>query len=245
MAPFFAFMATIASLGMVAALVIGHGLERLQLGVSLHMLLGLGSAIFTALLHCLVIGIFTGSGKDARLLVEQLKLSSEYLATVKKFRRTIFPPALKAMGALLMMAVLGGALGYGKLPGFLVLAHPVLAWVAVAYNIRIFFKEYRIIAENSVFIRRVNGEATEAFTHIPDMPEPAPEFLPDDEFATHAHALGRFLCFLGYNVWLPYIYLRYAMALLWVWWPPFLGASLLLILAGKYLQKKYTLHIVG
>ena len=237
---FFAVCALLSSLALVLSLGSGYLLGGFNLSPHNHMLLGLGAALFASILHCLVFAIFTGSGKDARLLVERLGLKAEYGATVKIFRRKIFPPALNAIGLLLIMVILGGALGAGRLPGPLRWAHPIVAWLTIFYNLKIFWKEYLIIKENTVFIQRVNSDAAQAFEGAPPLMESTPDQFTPNEFATHVRAMGRFLCFLAYNLWLPYLYLRFSMALLWVRWEPFLVVSLALFIVGKYFQFKYT-----
>ncbi len=241
----FAILASLDSLAMIAALFLGHFLARLGLTVQTHMLMGLGSAIFAALLHCLVFAIFTGSGKDARLLVDSLGLNAEYIETVRRFRQGVFPLAMNAIGALLVMAVFGGALGAGFGGWFVGVLHPVVAWLAVGYNIFIFWHELQFIAANSRFIARVNTDAAVAIKSLVPDETLSVQRLSESEFATLAHAMGRFFCFLGVNLWLPYLYLRFAMALLWVSWKPFLAGSLILYVLGRALQRKYRLYIIG
>lgn len=241
MTGFFATGAFIASFGLLGSLAIGHGFIFSDVPLRFHLLLGLGSAVFTSLLHCLVFAIFTGSGKDARLLVERFSLSAGHLAAVKRFRREIFPPALKAIGALLLVSILGGAIDSGKLPGVLAYLHPVIGWFAVAYNLWVFKKELLVIAANGRFIRQVNEEAARELAVRAEAPQNTPETMAEGEFARHAHAMGRFCCFLAYNAWLPYLYLRFSMAMHSVSWKPFLAVSLVLWCTGKYWQRRYAI----
>jgi hypothetical protein len=243
MATFFAILSTIGSALLLAAIGFGHFGAQWGVPLSTHFLTGLIAAITAAAAHCLVFGIFTGSGKDTRELVQDLHLDPEYAKRTKAFRKKTFPGAMYAILLLLLTSILGGAAPKSY---FWALTHGVLAWVSFVYNLKTFWLEYRCIRENAAILADVNSRAGAVLSTQP--PPPVSEVpLMDQatdpkEWGTHVYALGKFLSFLGYNVWLPYIYLRFTVGMggaisLPLW--PFLGGSLLLLLAGWYLRAKY------
>lgn len=239
MARFFASFAIICTLALAASLVAGMGG---WFGPAGHMLLGLGSALLAACLHCLVFAIFTGSGKDTRLLVQDLALNQQYVARTKAFKREVFPPALYAIGWLFATTTAGGAIA--AWPGSPVARyfHLFLAWFTFFYNVRTFWREALAVAENSrilVEVNRVAGDAVwkarREHGSAPTDADPASELA----FETHAYALGKFLCFLGLNVWLVYLYFRVIMG--WIGVPlwPFLALSAAFLAGGYYLRWRY------
>lgn len=245
---------TVLSLGLyVYAIVLGQGWVKLDSGVYGHLLVGLGAGILAVCLHCLVFAIFTGSGKDARLLVEDLKLDPKELIKIKQFKRTVFPPALYAILATLLTTSMGGIISSGgSKPVFFYTVHGILAWVTLVYNAKVFWVEVRAIAENSRIIFELNRTAARVLEKVPkaestkveDNFDLVPDVgtLPESEFGRHAYALGKFLSFMSYNAWLPYIYLRYIVGWLEVSVWPFLTFSVLSFFVGIFLRQRYSLY---
>jgi hypothetical protein len=246
MAAFFLALAWLSSLGLFSTLLTVHLHTVIGLNIGTHMIFGLSSAVFAALVHCLVFAIFTGSGKDTRLVVQGLNLDPTFLKTTRDFKKTVFPPAMQAIGLLLLMVILGGAWGAAKSRVFaqvFSVAHPLLAWLTFFFNVRVFIIEHKAVAENSALIRKVNRSVFEVSKAL----EPSEDARPTDfpasaltelEWNQTVYGLGRFLSFVGYNIWLPYIYLKYAVAAYWVHWLPFLVVSILLMGAGWWLKRK-------
>lgn len=223
----------------------GYGHGALGLPTLWHLLLGLTAVILSVSAHCLIFGIFTGSGKDTRELVQDLHLDPTYTARTKSFRPVVFPPALYAILLLVVAAVMGGALGAHSQSLWLRWGHGLLMWFTVLYNLRAFFIEYQAVKENAQILASLNREAgatvgnvaTPAFSTVePVMLSAAAEH---HEWGAHVFALGKFLCFLGWNVWLPFIYLKYIVGyfMMPVW--PYLLGSLALLGGGQFLKYRY------
>ena len=237
MAKFFGFSAVISTILFVLSVVYG------VIGVPNHMLWGLVAAVFAASLHCIVFAIFTGSGKDTRLLVEDLNLNQEYVKKTKVFKRTVFPPALYAILYLLILTTLGGACSNTShvWVGWL---HGLWALFTIYYNIKTFWLEYKAIGVNSGILKELNLKAGEVLhDQVPEITEftvgNEPQKVADLDWETHVYAFGKFLGFLSLNTWLVYIYFRFIMGetrtLIW----PFILVSGLLWLSGFILRKKY------
>lgn len=235
MAGFFGIGAIGASLMLFTGIALGH------LGSGAHLLLVLAGSVLAVSLHCLVFGIFTGAGKDTRELVQDLNLDRDWALKTKAFRKTNFPPALYSIFFLMFAIFAGGALSTRMTPIFH-WVHGILAWGAVLYNVKTFWLEYASIRENSRILKQVNREAAKAASGVQwkqVIPNIDLEPVSPVEWGTHVFALGKFLCFLGYNLFLPYIYTRYIMGMIKMPFWPYLTAAVVLVLSGYYLRMKY------
>ncbi len=234
-------MAAISELLLISTLLLGHAPYWVGLTTTAHVFFGLGSALLAILTHCLVFAIFTGSGKDAREVTEDLFLRPHFVKETKRFRRENFSIALYGILALLVVVILGGALGSSGSQVIRVM-HLAAAWLAIAYNGRIFWKESIAVRENSRLIETLNSEAAQISSKNENQDSDVPLLSQTKEhleWTNHVHALGRFLCFLGYNVWLPYLYLRFIMGYLYLPLWPFIALFSLLLLGGIYLRWSY------
>jgi len=245
MTGFFGFAAVLSSILLGTSIALGY------LGHPYHLLVSLSAAFVAISAHCLIFGIFTGAGKDTRELVQDLHLNPEFVGQTKAFRKVNFPPALYAILLILLTAILGGALStagssiWGSV-------HGLLAWVTFAYNIKTFWLEFRSVRENAAILRRVNSEAVKATLENPglvetslfDSPE-AVDGLGGYEWGSHVFALGKFLCFLGWNTYLPYIYMRFIMGMLTLPIWPFLALSGIFFSMGYFLRWKYRKYRPG
>jgi hypothetical protein len=242
MANFFGFASLVGTALFLAALGLGHFSAALGAQPFHHLVLGLTAAIWSVSLHCLVFGIFTGAGKDTRLLVEDLRLSPDFVKRMKAFKFKVFPPALYAILAILVVTSLGGALS-AKSAGWLRWLHFGCAWLVFFYNTKVLRMEWRAIRENGELLRRVNEEAARhavpsaspQYREVAVLADAAEQF----DWGTHVFAFGRFLTFLAYNTWLPYLYLRFIVGYVRMPWWPYLALSAALYLAGSYLKLRY------
>lgn len=201
------------------------------------MLLGLLAGILTVSLHCLIFAIFTGSGKDVRELVQERGLESQFIKRTKGFKKTVFPPALYAVLFVVLTTTFGGALAVThSLPARIL--HIILAWVTFLYNLKTCFLEYRAVKENRGIIGAINRLAADMAGVASGSPAEA-DSTDQSELGLTIYALGKFLIFSGYNVWLPYLYLRFSVGLFRLTFWPFLAVSLILLSGGYYLKWRY------
>jgi len=239
MTGFFGFSAVLSSLLLGASVALGY------LGHSQHLMVSLLAAFVSISAHCLIFGIFTGAGKDTRELVQDLHLNPEFIQLTKAFRKKTFPSALYAILMVLITAILGGSLSKVT-NSYWASLHGLMAWATLFYNVKTFWLEYRCVGENSEILKKVNLEATRATLQDPSL-APVTQFddpqavdgLGGYEWGSHVFALGKFLCFLGWNTFLPYIYMRFIMGMitLSVW--PFICLSLVFFSLGYFLRWKY------
>lgn len=248
MARFFAAAAALGTALYVAALFLGHFGAQFGALPFHHLVVGLSAGIAAVSLHCLVFAIFTGAGKDTRLLTEDLGLDPRFHKRMKAFKMEVFPPALYAILAVLVVTALGGARSTSA-GAWIDWLHPIAAWLVFYYNTRVFVQEYRAIKENASILARVNEEAGRraappAAPKIAEVPVLA-DAVEELAWGTHVYALGRFLTFLAYNTWLPYVYLRFIVGYITMPWWPYLLLSLGLYLGGAYLKVRYREHQPG
>jgi|GEM_PF-1251881 len=240
MASFFRFLILLTTFGFLGSFLLGSVSESLPQLAMWHMLVGLGTTLIAATAHCLVFAIFTGAGKDTRILVSDLALNPAWTEKAKSFRRIAFPIAMKAILLLLILAVLGGAAGkYTPLRW----AHWGLALLTSLYHIKAFLIELSCIEENKRLLETVNVAAAAQPSSLKPVLAGEPEILAmaadDWEWGQHVFAFGRFLGFMSWQVWLVFIYLRFIMGYYEISWMPFLALSFLLLGAGYYLRLKY------
>ncbi len=239
MSQFFSLFGWLCNLCFLLTLVSGY----FQLSAVSHVLLGLFNGVLNVSLHCLVFGIFTGAGKDARELVQDLKLDARYIELTKSFRKKTFPAALYCIFLIMATILIGGTIV--KYP-LLRWGHLTLAILTFLYNFKTIRMESASVKENAAILKELNLKASNRLETNPENKKEIPEIAGYVNAATetldwnsHVHALGKFLCFLGWNIWLPYIYLRFVMGHYWVSVIPFGVSSLFLFGFGYYLRLRY------
>lgn len=243
---FFSLLAFTSFVLNAVTLVAGHSVYFGAIPVGTHMLLGLGTTGLILCVHCLIFAIFTGAGKDTRELVQDLGLKQHYLAKVKAFRKAQFPQALYAILFTMLAALIGGARGISSSQSWAGVLHPLLGWCAFFYNSYVMLNEATAVRENARMLREVNSEAAEALKDQPEIQKQVPDIVgvvdaatTQMEWGAHVYAFGKFLVFLGVNVWLPFIYLKYIMGVSALRTLPFFGISALLIVWGYWLRASY------
>jgi len=139
------------------------------------------------------------------------------------------------------MAALGGR--------YMPWLHMGLAWVTFFYNVKVILLEYRAVRQNSQIIERLNTESLSAIKKTaPSKGTDLEEKFPGAdayEWGTHVYALGKFLCFMGGNTWLPYLYIRFIMGYVDLPLLPFIFVSLGFLCGGYYLRWRYQTYRPG
>lgn len=135
----------------------------------------------------------------------------------------------------------GGLAAARGTQGWLI-AHIAAVWITAVYNWRVLFKEAIGVRANSLLIEEVNRAAllVKPLAHSEDTSnEVLPGAIENLSWGVHVYALGKFLVFLGYNTWLPYLYFRYIMGLLTTPFLPFFAVSAIFFAGGYYLRFRY------
>lgn len=239
---FFKLFALFSVLLWGAAFAAGLWGPYLGLNSGQHLLLGLAAGITAVSVHCLIFAIFTGAGKDTRLLVEDWGLDPSFVKRAKGFKRTIFPPALYCILFILLTTSFGGLYSARAGSAAYRWLHLLLAAFTFIYHLKVLWKEVVGVEENARLIEEVNRVAAEVTSRRPLANSPdavIPGAVEEHEWGTHVYAFGKFLTFLGLNAWLVYIYFKY---ITWTsqtpFWP-FLVSSLVLLAGGGYLRLRY------
>jgi hypothetical protein len=117
-----------------------------------HALAGVVATITCCAVHCVVFTYFIATAKWVQHAVTVKQLDPALATPTRSFKLQAFPPALLAMVAVFVTALLGAArVSYGVSPVY----HHTLAWLAIAINAIVAVAEYRAIARNGQLIDRI------------------------------------------------------------------------------------------
>lgn len=164
----FLVMASLNALALAAAFGLGlpHLLDRIN-GVlpapyqpsgtvSVHFLVGLFTAVFTLLVHCLIFTYFLGTGRWVKEVARAYRLPDEQLPRrTREFKRLVFPPALFSMLAVIGASATGAAAQLAVWPWWL---HFFAAVFTLVLNGWAFLVEYRMVAANADTLDQVMAE---------------------------------------------------------------------------------------
>src|SRR5258708_1419596 len=203
--------------------------------VGFHMLWGLFTATLIILLQCLIFGFFIGSGKSIKQKVREYGLSPEWIQRTKDYKNRSYPTLMLAILFSVAAAVLGGGVSVGAVP---VGVHHVFIWIALLLNIRSLWVSYQVVVDNVSAIHRMNHEiqnlhretnvAVESQALKPEEPAgPKPRPNPAANFY-----------FLGFAVWVPYLYVKLSLGSRTFPFWPFLALSALCLLIGWFKSRK-------
>ena len=127
-----------------------------------HQALGVLTALYTCLTHCIVMMHFMGSGKGIKEAVQTHHLPNDPQTGYTRRSRRLHgrASAMATLAATLVMvaAWLGGAKDVGMLKGT---THAWFACFAVAFNLYAFWVEYKVITANTAMIREINTKIAE------------------------------------------------------------------------------------
>jgi hypothetical protein len=121
-----------------------------------HFLFGLGTAMLTLLVHCLIFTYFLGTGRWVKEVKLAYDLPDAPLPRLtRELKRKVFPPALFAM----LFAVATGAAGAAAHVGVSHwLVHATLGTLTLAVNFWAFRVEYRCLQTNGQVLEGVLQE---------------------------------------------------------------------------------------
>jgi hypothetical protein len=123
--------------------------------VSWHFIVGLFTAVFTLLVHCLIFTYFLGTGRWTKEVCRAYSIPDhEGPKQTREFKRTAFPPSLFGMLAVIATAGTGGPAQTDP-NSLLGMAHPVLAVLTLVINAWAFVVVYRTVALNAAVIDQV------------------------------------------------------------------------------------------
>jgi hypothetical protein len=156
---------TMAALLTVALLTtFGVGLYTMALEVSLyknvvylvHFTLGLFTALFALLVHCIIFTYFLGTGRWVKEVGLAYRLpDAVYPKETRELKRTAFPPALFSMLSIIATAAAGAG---RQLQLWHWGIHLTLAVLAILINLWAFRVEYRCLSTNAAVIEGVMNE---------------------------------------------------------------------------------------
>ena len=123
-----------------------------------HQAMGVLTALYTCLTHCIVMMHFMGSGKGIKEAVQTYNLPNDpqtgYTRRSRKLHGRASAMATLSATLIMVTAWLGGAKDVGILKGT---THAWFAFFAVAFNFYSFWVEYKAITTNTAMIREINA----------------------------------------------------------------------------------------
>ncbi len=123
-----------------------------------HQAMGVLTAIYTCLTHCIVMMHFMGSGKGIKEAVQTHNLPNDpqtgYTRRSRKLHARASAMATFCCLLIIAAAVLGAAKDTGRLRGT---THAWFACFVVAFNFYAFWVEYKVITENTAMIREIDA----------------------------------------------------------------------------------------
>ncbi len=143
-------LATVTTLLLLAASVLGllaPGSEQIRL---YHFLLGLFAALLTTFVHCMVMFYFIGTSKVIREAAADLQATArDYTRETRRLAGIVHPQATLALTGISVATILGGAARSEALPAWV---HLLAAIAAIALNGLAFRLEHRAARTNSQLI---------------------------------------------------------------------------------------------
>lgn len=132
-------------------------------GIRWHFFLGLGSLVFTSLVHSIVLTYFMGTGRWLEETQKAYRLSDEYFAASKKIKYRTIPLMVLGIFLLVMTGAFGAmadpAAGRSSFEGFLGFSkakvHFGMAALTVFTNMMIHINEFQAVRKNGGIIDRV------------------------------------------------------------------------------------------
>jgi hypothetical protein len=123
-----------------------------------HQAMGVLTALYTCLVHCIVMMHFMGSGKGIKEAVQTHNLPNDPQTGYTRRSRKLHgrASAMATLSALLVIVAvwLGGAKDVGMLKGA---THAWFACFAVGFNLYAFWVEYKVITANTALICEINA----------------------------------------------------------------------------------------
>ncbi len=206
--------------------------------VGLHMLWGCFTALLIIFLQCLVFGFFINSGKSIKKVVQDNRLSPDWIQKTKEYKNRCYPMLMLALLVSVMAAIVGGGVSIGSVPVWI---HQVLVWAALAVNIYSLTISYKVVVENVEAIHRINEEVGNSKT---EERSPSSAFEPEVKLPTSlssktADASSKFY-FLAITIWVPYLYVKISLgSRTFPFWPFLALSGLCLLMAWWSARKRF------
>jgi hypothetical protein len=130
------------------------GARRVDIRIySVHFLVGLLTALFTLLVHCLIFTYFLGTGRWVKEVGLAYGLPDQLLPRqTRELKRRVFPPALAAMLVTIAAAAAGQGAQMMVWPWWV---HASLGVATLLVNAWAYRIEYRCLAENGWVLEEV------------------------------------------------------------------------------------------
>ena len=148
----------LATAGLLLTGLLGFQVSR-ETGVGTHLLVALFSSLLILFSHSWIMFYLIGTGKAVKTAVAEHGLDVGYSAKTIEFKNRSYPWLMAAMGAVMVVFIIGGGVATRVIPPWI---HLILFAVAFAIQIRSLVLEGEVILANDRLMREVDQEiATE------------------------------------------------------------------------------------
>jgi 4-hydroxybenzoate polyprenyltransferase len=143
-----------ATLGLIAAAVLGYGLPG-PLGPEMqrHVLVALASCLLLLFSHCWIMFYLIGTGKAIKEAVKEHGLEQKLVEDTKRFKNVSYPWLMLAMATAMATFILGGGAATGSLPPWI---HHVLFYATLLSQAQALRLEWRVLEENESLMADVD-----------------------------------------------------------------------------------------
>ena len=143
-----------ATLGLIAAAVLGYGLHG-PLGPEMqrHVLVALASCLLLLFSHCWIMFYLIGTGKAIKDAVREHGLDPAFAEETKRFKNASYPWLMLAMALVMATFILGGGVATGSVPSWV---HHVLFYIAVLTQGYALWIEQRVLGDNERLMEKVD-----------------------------------------------------------------------------------------
>ncbi len=163
-------LSTVGTMFVLIAFLLGLNIDDAKLlasqpSVSRHILVGLGTLCFVALVHAIVFTYFMGTGRWIEETSRVYSLSNEFHAESQRIKYRLLPLITAEILLLVATGAFGGAADPGSRVGFQgwfgltgANIHMTVAIAAAALNLFVNLREFASIERNGKIIENVMGE---------------------------------------------------------------------------------------
>ena len=146
----------LATLGMVAAGLVGYSSARSSPSMTPHILLAFSASLLILFSHCWIMFYLIGTGKAIREAVRKYRLEDDLVEQTKTFKNDSYPWLMAAMGLVIATFVLGGGAYAGAVFNWV---HHLLFYVTLAVQFRTLTIEGRVLIANERLMNDINLRA--------------------------------------------------------------------------------------
>jgi hypothetical protein len=136
--------------GLLATMFTGY-ISHTGADIGRHILFSLPTVVIGLFSQSMTMFFFIGTGKEIKDKAKGAADEKEVVAATRRYKSSVFPAAMWAMGAIMVTFIIGGGVHTGKVP---VLVHHLFSLASVMTYGRAYWVEIRAMDENARLMER-------------------------------------------------------------------------------------------